>query len=84
MTLEKLKKMLVPGTQYVCTYGYGRIEEYNIDHNVMFGYDSSGNYKWLPLDNDEFDINLLRTISTVKELWKKSTIIKNKVVYNVK
>ena len=71
MTLEKLKKMLVPGTKYVCTYGDDHVNEYDIDQRGMFGYESGSGYRWLSLDNDEFDINSLRDISVVKEIWNK-------------
>ena len=72
MTLEKLKEMLVPGTKYVCTYGDSRIEEYSIDRVAMFGYYSGGGYSWTRLDDCEFDITLLRTVSAVKDIWKRT------------
>ena len=75
MNLDELLGILKVGSfngkEFVCTYGTGRIETYSIDKHSMSGYDSSGNYKIIDLDSDDFDINELRTLSEVTQVWKK-------------
>jgi hypothetical protein len=69
LTVETLRDLVSDG-RYVVTYGHvnGRTEEYEIDHSSMYGIGSAG-YKSLPLE--DLDIDCIRSISKVTEIYRK-------------
>jgi len=72
LTIEKLLEILSNGKgEFVCTYGTGRIESYSIDASCMSGYDSSGKYRHIFLNDDDFDVTEMHTISEVTKVWSK-------------
>ena len=73
LCMDELLKILKDGSfkneEFICTYGTGRIETYHIDKHCMSGYDSSGNWKNIPLDSEEFEETEIRSISKVTQVW---------------
>jgi hypothetical protein len=69
LNMEKLLEILSKGEEFTCEYGTGRIETYSIDKDCMSGYNSGGGYKHISLDDPDFDISELRSISVVNEVW---------------
>ena len=68
LTLETLRDLVSDG-RYIATYGIGRIESYSINSDCLSGYDSSGYYRYTPLE--DLDLTQLVSISKVTEVYRK-------------
>ena len=68
MDIQELKDMIADD-DYMCNYGnpLGRIEEYSIDKDAIYGYDSSGGYRHTPLE--DIDLQYLQSVSKVTKVW---------------
>ena len=71
MDLQELIKLIGKYKDVKCLYGTDRIESYDLDQTCMSGYNSSGNYKCIFLDSDEFDIDQVREVIECKTIWRK-------------
>lgn len=68
--LEELMKNN-PGDSFNIDYGHpeGRIESYSLDKEDISGYDSSGGFQIIPLE--ELEIEFIQSVQVCKTIFKK-------------
>jgi len=66
-----IKDIIKKDKKYICYYGnpQGRIEKYSIDTESLFGYDSSGTFTMIALE--DLDTNDIQEIQECVTIFKK-------------